>query len=294
MGTANDPPVGAEPPAVRMSRATTRSSRWWRLAAAAALLVALTGCTRAEMNLTIADDGTVSGAIVMAVSEGLLKPESGQSISDAADGYFETLDDDPTADVPGTIDIVEYREDGYIGRQANLENVPAEELEERFAAYDLSITADDGTFTFGMAIDLTEHPQMGDDTRADMQLTVSVTMPGKITDTNGEASGGTVTWTLDATVANELTATATPAPTPTAESGDAAPDDAATVGGGDTGTVARIVAASAVVLVLIAIGTVLFTHRRRQRRQTPAILTSVDMQATQEIPVIRPDGPPPR
>lgn len=154
------------------------------LAVTAAL--ALTGCVKYNVDITVSADNTVSGTIVTGVKEGVAADAGVESDQAAYDQLFEGnpyAQGDPFKEIP-------FSEDGWVGKSYEFTDVPLDEL-----------TAFDTTFTItrnGDVFELSGPAPGSEDTSqfADAEASLTVTFPGKILETNGEVKGNTVTWDL--------------------------------------------------------------------------------------------------
>lgn len=173
----------------------TRIARVAVLAVTAAL--ALTGCVKYNVDVTVASDNTVSGTVVTAVKEGVAEMAGTSTDQEAYDQLFEG---NPFAQGEPFKEVA-FDEDGWIGKAYSFSDVPITEL-----------TAFDTTFTITRNDDVFEltGPAPGVESAeefADAETTLTVTFPGKVLESNGEVKGNTVTWNL-LTQTEDLEATA--------------------------------------------------------------------------------------
>jgi hypothetical protein len=203
--------------------------------ATAALLLALSGCIRMTTDITLHEDNTVSGEIVMAVQEG-----SGAMMDMTDDELVASMNEDNPAGKMTDATVSKYNEDGYVGTRVTFKNEPL----DNFSGVDGTITREGDTFVFkGTAPDSEETSQAPPGAVA----TMSVTFPGAVSDHNGTLEGNTVTWDL-------LTLTEAPYAT-----------GSAIGGGGGSSAATILILGGAVLLALIIVGVVLLN-----RRKTPA------------------------
>ena len=173
-----------------------------RLLGAAALttLVAasLAGCVKMDMALELQADDTVDGTMIVAVSSALAEL-SGQD----PDTIAEQLAGDSIDLEQGTITSQEPYDDGeYIGSTMTFEG----ETLDSFAGTsdgELGIVRDGDDFVVSGTLDLSE-AALGAGADADatvatmmesIDIQISVTFPGEVSEHNGQLSGNTVTWT---------------------------------------------------------------------------------------------------
>ncbi len=200
------------------------------IAATAALVLSLSGCIRFITDITLHEDNTVSGEMVIAVQQGL-----GEQMGMSDEELASSLNADNGTDGMVNATVAPYTEDGYIGTRVTFSDEPV----DNFTGVDGTITREGDTFVFkGSEVDQSEAPPAGSGAIA----TMSITFPGKVTDHNGELSGNTVTWDL-------LTITEAPYATGSA------------IGGGAGSTSPFVIIAGVVLLALIIVGVVLLRRR---------------------------------
>ncbi len=159
-----------------------------RVAAVAAIAVlALSGCLRYNVDMTLSSDNTASGSIVLAVQEGVGEQMGLESDQAALDQLFEgeTFGDAYTE--------TDYAADGFVGKEYTFESLPIEELGD-FADL-FTITREGGDFVVAG----TEPPSTEDDASEvpeGAESYLSITFPGEVTSSNGTVEGTTVTWDL--------------------------------------------------------------------------------------------------
>jgi hypothetical protein len=166
------------------------------------LILALSGCIRLNMDLKVNDDGTVSGAIVFAVSDALAGLGSGTTDN----GLGTTPMVDPKAK---GVTEVPYKEGGFTGQKFILNHTPLSALENgQNKEGSISIVRSGKHIRVSGFLDLTMKDQgtsdplgaLSGDFAASMfagaDLRISITVPGKIVKSTGEisADGKTVTW----------------------------------------------------------------------------------------------------
>ncbi|MGI9610746.1 MAG: LppM family (lipo)protein, partial [Acidimicrobiia bacterium] len=176
------------------------------------LALATTGCFRVEMDLTVTEEETVSGVIVMAMSESLLEM-SGSS----TDEVFEDTDVSELTEAGGEATVEPYEQDGFVGQTYTIEGAP------------LAAFTEDGILTrtgegWELAMDVgetigTEPSEMGEDQMIEGMFTgaryvIRMTIPGEVKDHNGTSQAGSrVEWAFqeseltDGTMPDVLTAT---------------------------------------------------------------------------------------
>ncbi|OSY37308.1 uncharacterized protein DUF3153 [Pseudonocardia autotrophica] len=142
-------------------------------------LLALTGCARIQVALAVQPDDTVDGTIVIATPDG-----SGPEVTV------------PPA-LEGRVDLAPYDEDGFVGSKASFEDLTFPEVSElaglggtAAARAGLEMRRVGERIAVRGRADLTTMPV----DRSDVRLAMS--FPGEVVETDGEADGGTVTWTF--------------------------------------------------------------------------------------------------
>ncbi|WP_084079397.1 LppM family (lipo)protein [Demequina sp. NBRC 110057] len=152
--------------------------------------LALTGCIRVEMNVTLNEDDTVSGDMLMAVESG-----SGELLGVTDDELIDQMFGDVDSSFPDG-EVTDYAEDDYIGKQVSFDEQPFSALD--FDSDELSITREDDEYVVEGALSVGEEAGDLSDLPSEASMTLSLTFPGEVTETNGELddSGRTVTWDL--------------------------------------------------------------------------------------------------
>ncbi|ANY05101.1 DUF3153 domain-containing protein [Pseudonocardia sp. HH130630-07] len=147
------------------------------------VLLALTGCTRVQVALAVQPDDTVDGTVVIATPDG------------APGGSGPELTVPP--DLADRVDLTPYDQDGFVGSQASFSDLSFAEVSELSALggsaggrAGLEMRRVGERIAVQGRADLTT---MAVD-RSDIRLAIS--FPGEVTETDGEADGGTVTWTF--------------------------------------------------------------------------------------------------
>jgi hypothetical protein len=166
------------------SRAPRRSTRGTALLLAVLMAILfLSGCARVRTALAVQPDDTVAGEIVIATPE--QNPE----------------DKGPKISVPtelaDAVDVREYRQDGYVGSLLRFSDLSFAQvgLLSRVAGEagdgsSLELRRQGNRVIVTGSLDLTTVPV----DKADFQLKIS--FPGEVTEADGEADSGTVSWTF--------------------------------------------------------------------------------------------------
>ncbi len=207
------------------------------IVATVVLVLGLSGCVRIISNVTLHENNTASGEMIVAVQEGI-----GASMGMTDQDFADQLNVDSGVDAMVNAKVTPYKQDGYVGTRITFSDEPI----ESFTGVDGTITREGDTFVFqGTAPDSSETQSLPEGSGA--IATISITFPGAVTDHNGTLDGTTVTWNL-------LTQTDAPYATGSA------------IGGGTNSHIAVIVIAVAiaalVLLALVIVGIVLLTRRK--------------------------------
>ncbi|GIJ00098.1 hypothetical protein CLV28_0900 [Sediminihabitans luteus] len=162
------------------------------LAAACALL--LSGCMRMHVDYTLHEDDTASGSLVIAFSDEVADA-LGTTPEELADQSGAGVDTD---DLPEGATSEPYAEDGYTGTKVTFEDTPIDEVSEGSGADDLSVTREGDEYVVSGEMDLTDDSgtAVPDGMLDSLDVRVSITFPGEVTEHTGELEGdNTVVWT---------------------------------------------------------------------------------------------------
>jgi hypothetical protein len=157
---------------------------------ALALIFALTGCMKVDARIAINEDDTVTGSIVMAVDK-RLAPLTGKT----EEQLVATITVDPDTIAKGTV-VQPYQDDTFVGRRFNFTNVPISEFHGTDQV-SVVLARQGRTYLLDGAADLRTVNLTDPAVQRFAGLfafTISVTFPGKVTESNGELAGNTVTW----------------------------------------------------------------------------------------------------
>jgi hypothetical protein len=192
-----------------------------RRTATAVLMVSalflLSGCFTMKMDLTVNDDQTVDGTMVMALDE--------EMFAMMGDGEESELFDDD--DLPEGAEVEDYEQDGRKGKKVTFSDVKLSEFSESMAdgdsdfkiehdgdEYVFTATMDPGQMTgesgesTGDAEFDEQMQQMMERMFEDAEVNIALTFPGDVTDSNGKVDGNRVSWDVDLTEPAELRAVA--------------------------------------------------------------------------------------
>ncbi|MET8195228.1 LppM family (lipo)protein [Micromonospora sp. NPDC005686] len=237
-----------------------RRSRAFRLAACLALVATLSGYTQLNLGLTVNDDDTVSGQLLLTAPKSVLQ----QRNPDLALAFAELRPKFPSLP-PGA--ETPYESDTSYGIQITYRKTPL----AQFTGEDVNFTRDGDLYRFSLPLDPKKYggkigrqdPRLRPAFTTLMAFEISVTFPGRVLDTNGTVTGRSVTWKVAANQPKpaELRAVAQASP-PSATS-------PATVVTGDGSLPWLPLAVAVAVLVLVAAVVLVLLRRRRRTRGVP-------------------------
>ncbi|MGX1617126.1 LppM family (lipo)protein [Micromonospora chalcea] len=243
-----------------------RRSRAFRLAVCLALVAILSGCMQLNLGLTVNDDDTVSGQLLLTAPKSVLR----QRNPDPAVAFAQLRPNIPSLP-PGAES--RYEDATSYGIQITYRKTPL----AQFTSESVNLVRDDDLYRFSLPLDPKKYGGMigQQDPRQQqafmtlMAFEISVTFPGRVLDTNGTVTGRSVSWKV---VANqpkpaELRAVAQAPPPP-------ATSPAAVVTGNGSFPWLPVVGAVVVLLLVAAVALVLLMRRRRSRGGPDATATA--------------------
>ena len=183
------------------------ASRIALLSVVAALVLA--GCVRVQFDVTVADDNTVDGSIVLAIQKGI-----GESLGMSDDELIAEISSGDEPDFPGT-KVDDYAEDEYVGKKYTFTDVPIAEFSGEDSG--LTITRDGDFFIVDGDSPAAEVPEDEAGALAGAELTFTMTFPGDVVEASDGAviDGNTVTFDVsDPNAAIHAKAKATAGGTP--------------------------------------------------------------------------------
>ncbi|PFG41775.1 hypothetical protein ATJ88_0418 [Isoptericola jiangsuensis] len=244
-------------------------------------LLLLAGCMKIEMNLTLSEDDTVSGNVVMAVSN-----EIAESMGMDAGELWDQMGSEMGSELPDGGTQEPYADGEYTGSTFTFTETPLDEFGGT-GSEDLSITREGDEFVVDGVMDLSEDTEemagagdMPQEILDTFLVSISVTFPGEVTDTNGAVDGTTVTWNPPFGERTEMTArgSAVGGGAAAEEPGTDASEGASTGGDTDSDAMDLVVAEDGgfpwwivgLVLGLAVLGLVAALIVRNNRRPQPA------------------------
>lgn len=232
-------------------------TRALRAAAALAVVLALSGCIKMDMDLTL-DEDLVSGSVILAMDKEFLdwaeqmgEGSADEFLGDIGAGEFEELEG---------ATVEPYEDDSYLGQRVSFTDVSLDEFNQGDDSFGIVYDADGGTYTVSGDMDMRDldmddpamegaedfmPPGMMDALGQAFDITISITFPGEVREHDGELSGTTVTWRPVPGELNEMNAVAS-------------------AGGSSTGPVPLIVGVG---LAFLAVAVAAFLLIRRNRQQ---------------------------
>jgi len=208
-------------PALSTTKSLARH-RFFKLGALVTGLLVLSGCMRTNVNLELFENDTASMVMGMAIQDSALEPFGISPEAFWAEVSGDLNTEDLQRDIPGaTVDP--FPEEGWTGMQINIPAVPFDELTatDDVGVSGLTVERVGDSFEISAALGQADQIAEIEATAADsgglidaeqmlstMDLSFTLTCPGPIQVTNGQASGNQVTWNLlDFDSSERLTAT---------------------------------------------------------------------------------------
>jgi hypothetical protein len=180
-----------------------------RIAALGTIAVLVTACFRAEIDLTVAADNTVSGTVLLAYERAGLE-ELDRNPADAQDELLGDLQ----VDAPEGMSCDAWDDDAYIGARCDLEQVTfdAFSLTDTLQQEIVIVREGDRIRLFAV-INLGDVPVGDPELIDEFDVQIRVTFPGRvISQENGQVDGQTVTWSLPPGEQTEIGAVAEAGP----------------------------------------------------------------------------------
>ena len=168
-----------------------------RVVVAAGALLVLSGCVKADVDLTVRPDDAVDGTIVMAVDRSFA---AGNDHNQTA--LLAALRDRVLPSVRSGARQEPYSDGQYVGTRVVLDHMTLLDLDRSTGEGGLKIVHQGGRFRLTGRVDTTEltsaaassSPQDAQRVRDTFDVVIRVTFPGQVVSSNGSVSGHTVTW----------------------------------------------------------------------------------------------------
>ncbi|MFB7888567.1 LppM family (lipo)protein [Cellulosimicrobium cellulans] len=183
------------------------------------------------MALTLNEDDTFDGSVVMAFSD-----ELATSMGSDPQELWDQMGSEMESELPEGATQEPYAQDGYTGTKITYADQPISQLSSA-GADSISVTREGDEYVVSGSMDMTGeefNPDTGDATSDELtqqmmdslDIKVSITFPGEVAESNGEVDGNTVTWTPVVGEVNEMTARGSAVAGGAAGSGDEGSDEA--------------------------------------------------------------------
>ena len=176
-----------------MNTTLARASK--ALAVSAVTALALTGCIKVDFDLALQSDDTVDGSITYAVAEGTGEFMSTEDETYTDEEAAEALFGDLAAEDYENGEISSYAEDDWVGKTVTFEGETLDGFALDEGSDGLTIVREGDEFVVSGPYDTSG--ELGE-APAGAEMTLSITFPGAVSESNGEISedGRTVTWNL--------------------------------------------------------------------------------------------------
>ena len=182
------------------------------LAGLTALAVALSGCIKMDMDMSVSKDEKINGSVVLALSKQLLDL-SGQTKAEVVKSMQKDWPKLPRGSKPEV-----YDSDGFIGQKVSFKDLPASDFGKVMQSVgssnptgggdDITLVKENGSWKFTGTMDLSADLTGGaggtdkkskDNASAllkGLKIKIKMTFPGSITkhDKDGKVSGKSITW----------------------------------------------------------------------------------------------------
>jgi len=184
----------------RAGSSPSLTGRWRQLAAIglfAVVLLAVSGCMRLNLAIDLHENDMASMQVDMAFQD-----EAIQSLGYTPEEFWAEAEAELTGDMPEGATIERYPEAGWTGARINIANTPITELGEFEDAgvNGLTITRDGNFYVFQAMSGLAEEMEsvIGEVPAGveDVQMTLALTCPGAVVESNGAITGNRVVWDL--------------------------------------------------------------------------------------------------
>ena len=183
------------------------------------------------MALTLNEDDTFDGSVVMAFSD-----ELATSMGSDPQELWDQMGSEMESELPEGATQEPYAQDGYTGTKITYADQPISQLSSA-GADSISVAREGDEYVVSGSMDMTGeefNPDTGDATSDELtqqmmdslDIKISITFPGEVAESNGEIDGNTVTWTPVVGEVNEMTARGSAVAGGAAGTGDEGSDEA--------------------------------------------------------------------
>lgn len=156
----------------------------------AVLTLALSGCVRMGVEVELKPDDAAVSSVVLAVEDAYLN-QTGQSPDDVIDALTEGHED-PAKDADRTED---FQQEGYTGTRYVYPRAAIDGIGAR-VGWPIEVVRKGSDYVVSGTLDLTEEGlgSRGGASVDNLSVTVDITFPGSVKDSNGTVEGNTVRW----------------------------------------------------------------------------------------------------
>lgn len=174
------------------------------LGLAAVVMCTLSGCFTLRMDLQLRADDTVDGSVALAFDEQVAEQAGGEKalIDALVDGKTPLFDEPPSG---GGVEVKEYRQDERVGVEYVLSAVPISDFSTAVgsregAIREFAIQRVGDTFVVDGKVNVQAFLGAANSVSTvealdAADLSISLTFPGMVIESNGTVNGNTVTWT---------------------------------------------------------------------------------------------------
>lgn len=181
------------------------------IALAALVVLALSGCVRFQADLSVTPNDTVNGSIIVAVVVG--DEDDSRQVAEDASARIESELLSAVSGAPG-VERTVYDQDGYLGSKFTFRDTPLSAFDGGGSEGSLTLQREGDEFVFSGQLDFTPDDDVTDVAEDDdtSNITIAISFPGAVTETNGEVSGNTVRWESSYEARIDMTARASAIP----------------------------------------------------------------------------------
>jgi hypothetical protein len=163
------------------------------------------------MAMTVNEDDTVDGSMVLALSQA--EANSLKDMDMDVDDLFGQLNDPSSSGFgDGKTEIRDYNQDGMTGKELIFQGSSLASMTEEDGGISITRDGDDYVVSGNMDMSDQEGGLAGGLMGGAFEVSLAITFPGPVKESNGEISGNTVTWKPKMGEANSLTARAASGP----------------------------------------------------------------------------------
>lgn len=192
----------------------------FKICGGAALLLALAGCMKMDIDVALQPDDTVDGSVTVAIAKALAEMGEEDAETMAEEMRDDIMDSDAEFD---EVNVEPYATDDFVGSTMHFEGGPLDLFADGEGDEGLKIERDGDHFVVTGAMDLTgEEGEQIEALGSAFDIRIAVTFPGPVAEHDGELDGTTVVWTPQVGERVEMNARGA-----AVGGGETAPDDGA-------------------------------------------------------------------